>query len=92
MPKHGLRFAALTACCIAVSGVLAQGAPAATPKEAAPAAPSAEEQKKQEREQARLEAEKVAKAKQQALEAKCRIKPVMSDEDIENCRVAYPVK
>ena len=93
----------LAACCIAASGALgiaasgalAQGAPAA-PKAAA-AAPAADEQKndeqkKKEREQARLEAEKVAKAQQQALQAKCQIKPVMSDEDIQNCRVAYPVK
>jgi hypothetical protein len=90
MLKRPARFALLAACCaFAAAGALAQ-TPPAEQKEAP--APSAEELKKQEREQARLQAEKEAKARRQELEAKCQIKPVMSDEDIENCRVAYPVK
>jgi len=89
MLKQPARFALLAACCaFAAAGALAQTPPA----EQKEAAPSADELKKQEHEQARLQAEKEAKARQQALEARCQIKPVMSDEDIQNCRVAYPVK
>lgn len=89
MLKRQATFALFAACCaLAAGGAFAQAAPAA-PKEAAP---SAEELKKQEQAQAKLEAEKQAKARQRALEAKCQIKPVMSDADIENCRIAYPVK
>jgi len=91
MLKRPATFATIAACCFFAAGALAQGAPAAPAKDAAPA-PSAEDLKKQEQAQARLEAEKQAKARQQALEAQCQIKPVMSDDDIQKCRVAYPVK
>jgi hypothetical protein len=55
---------------------------------------AAEENRKREAEEARAkeraEELKKAKAKQQALEAQCQFRPVMSDDDIDKCRVAYP--
>jgi colicin import membrane protein len=51
------------------------------------------EREKQEAEErkriARVEAEKKAKAEKEKREAACQFKPVMSDEDIANCRTAY---
>jgi len=38
---------------------------------------------------AKLEAEKKAKAEKEKREAACQFKPVMTDEDIANCRTAY---
>ncbi len=40
----------------------------------------------------RAEEMKKAKAKQQALEAQCQVKPVMTDDDIAKCRTAYPFR
>ena len=92
MPKQGWMFALLASGCIAATGALAQPAPAPAPAEQKDAAASDAEAKKQQLALERAEAEKKAKAKQQQLEVQCLIKPVMSDADIEKCRVAYPVK
>ena len=90
MLKRRWRFALLlTAVAIAPSPLLAQTPPHAASAPPAQAQADAKDEAAQKAAQAKAEREKQAKAKRDQLMGKCQIKPVMSDDDIANCRAAY---